>query len=76
MSVTEGSMCSSYFNYVITLVGTSDEFFCDKVSWMILHSDSLASIDRFSDTGLCKMIYFGSSSSVSLTFDDRAVSSA
>ena len=43
---------SSYFNSVITLVGTSDESFCDKVSFTMLHSDSLTSIDRFSDEGL------------------------
>ena len=32
MTITEGSICSSYFNSVITLVSTSDESFCDKVS--------------------------------------------
>ena len=55
---------------------TSDELFCDKVLWTMLHSDLLMSIDRFSDKGSCTMNYFDSSSSVSLKFDDGAVSSA
>ena len=40
MSLTEGSIYSSYFNSVITLAGTSDELFCDKVLWTILHNNS------------------------------------
>ena len=50
-SITEGSLCLSSFNSVITLVGTSDELFCDKVLWTILHSDLLTSIGRLSDKG-------------------------
>ena len=76
LSLTEVSICSLYFNSVITLVVTSDELFCDKVLRMMLHSDSLTSIDRLFDKGLCTMISFDSSSSVSLKFDHRAVSSA
>ena len=49
LSITEGSIYSSYFNSMITLVGTPDELFCDKISWTMLHSDLLTSIDRFSD---------------------------
>ena len=55
MTLTEGSICSSYFNSIITLVGTSDELFCDKVSLTILHYDSLTSIYIFSDEGLCSI---------------------
>ena len=76
LSTTEGSICSSSFNYVITLVGSSDKLFCDKVSWTMLHSDSLMSIDRFSDKVSCTMISLHSSTSVTLTFDEGAVSSA
>ena len=60
------------------LVGTSDESDCDEVSLTILHSDSLTSIIRFSDEGSskgsCTMEFFDSSSSVSLTSDDGAIS--
>ena len=75
-SVTEGSLCSSSFNSVIKLAGTSVELFYDKVLWTMLHSDSLTSLNRFSDKVLCTMISFYLSSSVSLTFDDGSVSSA
>ena len=40
----------------------------------MLHYDSLMSIDRFYNTGLCTMNYFDLSSSVSLTFDGVTVS--
>ena len=74
--VTEGSLCSLSFNYLIPLTGTSVELFCDKVLCTMLHYDLLTSLDRFSDEVMCTMIYFDSSSSVTLTFDDGAVSSA
>ena len=48
LTLTEGSICSLYLNSVIILVGTSDESFCDKFLFTMLHYDSLTSIDRFS----------------------------
>ena len=46
------SICSLYFKSVITLVGMSDESFCDKVSLTMFHSDSLTSIYILSNEGL------------------------
>ena len=56
-----GSECNifnetlSQSNSVITLVSTSDESDCDKVSLTMLHSDSLTSINRLFDEGLSKV---------------------
>ena len=66
----------SYLNSVIALSGTSAELFCDKVSWTMLHYDSLTSMDWFSDKFSCSVISFDSSLYVTLTFDDGAVFSA
>ena len=75
--LTEGYLCSSYFNSVIKLSGISAELFTDKVSWTMLHSDLLTFIYIFSNEvlskKLCTMDFFYSSSSVSLTFDDGAI---
>ena len=52
LSLTKGSICSSFYSSVITLVGTSDELFCDKVLLTMLHYDLLTSIYIFSNEGL------------------------
>ena len=63
----------SFFNSVVVFSDTFAELFRNKVSLTMLRSDSLTSVELFSDKVLRTMIYFYLSSSVTLTFEDGAV---
>ena len=71
--MTEYFLCSSSFNSVIVFFGTSMELFCNKVVLTMLRSVLLTFLELFSDKVSCTVIYFDSSSSVTLKFDNGAV---